>query len=266
MRIVVNPWIGYSPLFYLKQTNVLDALNIKLIHTVSLANGKDFFISNDVEAIAATQYEYFESIKHNKQIIPVKLLDKSHGGDVIMGNVTLQQIRKAEQVSVYMEVDSINKLFFEYFLKKHNLDRRKFLFLNIDQGKISTLNKDQVSHATLMVTYTPFDVALKKNGFKVVASSKNSKLLIFDALYVTINALTKHKEQIEMLTQKIDEAVEFSKSNPVKFYNEVSPYMNNISKEEFLESIENIQWINKDVSDDIISEISSKNIPIRELK
>ena len=83
IRLVVNSWIGYTPLFYLKETGALKKLNIKIIPTISLDQSSNIFEVGKADMIAATQHEYNYLKQATNDILPIILLDQSNGGDMI---------------------------------------------------------------------------------------------------------------------------------------------------------------------------------------
>lgn len=259
--IVVNPWIGYTPLFYLDKTGVLSSLGIELVHTVSMGNVKDLYVDKKFDALAGTQHEYFEVTKRGTTIVPAILLDRSNGGDLILGNISIDEIKNADLIDVFLEVDSINLVLFENFMKIHNLPRSKFHYINIDQGKISSLKVKNMERPTLIVTYSPYDVQLVNNGFTMIGSTRDNKdLLIFDALFVRLDSYNVHAETLQKLNKHVIEAISISKANPKQYYNTVKPYIDNISYQEFTETIDNIIWIDTS-NTEIIKSINNFNIP-----
>ena len=83
LYLVVNSWIGYTPLFYLREIGTLKKLNIKLIPTISLDQSSNIFEVDKADMIAATQHEYNYLKQATNDILPIILLDQSNGGDMI---------------------------------------------------------------------------------------------------------------------------------------------------------------------------------------
>lgn len=262
IKIVVNPWIGYSPLFYLKEEGTLEDLNIKLIHTVSLTNSADFFAENDIDVVAGTQYEFQLTRERGKQIIPFILLDKSFGGDMILSNFTMEEIRNSsEEIDVYLEIKSINKMVLDSFLDSENINPYKINYINIDQSKMRSLDPDSMTRPSLLISYTPYDVQLKKNGFIEIASSRtNENLLIVDALFATNESFEKNIETFKKLKKEIERSKNILKNDPFKYYEMVRYYLEDISYEEFLESLDKIKWLDKNSSEELLKRINKSGI------
>ena len=244
LYLVANSWIGYTPLFYLRETGALKKLNIKLIPTISLDQSSNIFEVDKADMIAATQHE-FNSLKSTNDILPIILLDRSNGGDMILSNRSLLELKKTKKIYAYLEIDSINNELLKSFIKKYGLDEDKMEFINIDQLQISKL-KNKAEKPMLIVTYSPYNIELRKKGFKELASTKNNNsLLVIDALYIKKSLYPKEKKRLKKLKFLIDKAIDEIKNNPKKVYKYVKVYLNDISYKDFLNSLELIEWINR---------------------
>jgi NitT/TauT family transport system substrate-binding protein len=57
-----------------------------------------------------------------------------------MSNKTLESLQKIdEEIDVFLELDSINSIVFEDFIKNHSLKNKTFNYINKDQSYISSL-------------------------------------------------------------------------------------------------------------------------------
>jgi len=149
LKIAANSWIGYTPLFYADAKGWLKNENIKLINTVSLAESVDLYRNNFIDAFAATQYEY--SLLNRNDVYAIMLFDKSNGADMIMINFPFNKTDQYKnKIDAFMEVNSVNYLLFEYFIKSNNLSKNIFNIHNLDQGQIVT---KEYHDPTLIVTH-----------------------------------------------------------------------------------------------------------------
>ena len=125
IKIAANKWIGYVPLFYADAMGCLKDNNFKLIETVSLNESLNLYKDKLVDAFAATQIEYKNA--KDKNLIAVALFDRSYGGDMAFSNVSLDKLRKAKKINVYLEVNSVNSILFDYLKKE--LGKKKTIFI-----------------------------------------------------------------------------------------------------------------------------------------
>ena len=196
IKISITTWIGYTPLFYAKEKKWLEPFNIKLLNVVSLSENMYLYKAGNSDAYVGTQYEYNFLSNENKNLTPIMLFDKSNGGDVLLSNISLEKLLKTdEQIDAYLEIDSINSILLEDFLKIHNLKNKKINYINEDQAYISKLKSKDLKNPTIIVTYTPYNYDLEKNGFSELSSTKNSSdLLVIDAMFTNENFLMNIKK------------------------------------------------------------------------
>ena len=263
IKIATNSWIGYAPLFYAKESGELDKLGFTLITYVSLAEAADVYNVGKADMVTTTQHEYHALKKMMGDVTPVILLDRSDGGDMILSNVSLETIKKASKIQVYLEVDSINTELLEEFLHKNGIDEKKLSIINEDQQTIQDVRNTKTP--ILIVTYTPYDVPLKKKGFKEIASTRDvHELVVIDALCARKHIVTKYKKRLIALKQLIDKKIEQIEKDPKQSYEYVKKYLGDISYEDYLASLRSIEWINNP-SDELLQIIEPMGYKQRDI-
>ena len=267
IKISVSTWIGYTPLFYAKEKNWLEPLNIKLLNVVSLSENMHLYKAGNADAFVGTQYEYNFLYKDNKTLIPIIVFDKSNGGDIVLSNIPLNELSNTnKEIDAYLEIDSINSIVLNNFLESNNLQNKKINYINEDQSNISRLRASDMVNPTLIATYTPYNSLLEKNSFIELSSTKeNEELLVIDGMYVKEDFYLKNKETFIGLKSLIDKAIINLQNNPEEFYNTVLPYLTNTSYEEFLASINDILWINKDIPQNVLQKLNDSNFNTKDL-
>ncbi len=265
LKISVTTWIGYTPLFYAKEKGWLELLNIKLLNVVSLSENMYLYKSGNSDAYVGTQYEYNTLVKNIESLIPILLFDKSNGGDVIMSNLNIQELQNSKTpIDAYLEMDSINSILFEDFINKYNLKNKNINYINKDQAFISELKN--VQNPTIIITYSPYNTILEKVGFKELISTKNNlDLLVIDGMFTTKETYLENKETFIELKKSIDKSISNLEKDPKEFYETIKDYLPNTNYEEFIKSLDDIIWINKDISEKIIEKLSNNNFPTRDI-
>jgi len=238
INIAVNEWIGYAPLFYANEKGWLKQDDIKIIRTVSLGESVNLYKNGLVNGFTSTQYEY---LPLKKEVTPIILLDKSYGGDMILSNKTINELKKYSKIDTYLEIDSVNYLLLKYFSNKYNIPLTKFNFINQDQQQLSKKSFD-LSKPTIIITYIPYDLVFKKKGFHVISSTLDDDLLVIDALF--IDKYLVNKNRFKHLKKKIDLAIKEIKQHPKQVYNVIQKYYPNYSYEDFEQGLYYIKWIN----------------------
>ncbi|WP_345978588.1 ABC transporter substrate-binding protein [Sulfurimonas sp. HSL3-2] len=265
-RLVIscNSWIGYSPFYYAKEQGWLDRLNIKLINVVSLGESMSLYDVGKSDAFTGTQYEYSVMKRKDKNLEPVMLLDRSYGGDMIFSNKSIEEIQNSDsKIDAYLEMGSVNSLLLKYFLEEYHVDKSRINYINKDQAIIENLKSAKFKSKTvLIVTYSPYDIRLKRNGFHEIACTKNGlTLVVVDALYTSKNMYETHKDKFIELKKAIDNAIEVMHKDPKKYYETVKPYLKGYTYDDFLLSLNEVKWINKDLSKELKQKLDSIEFP-----
>lgn len=243
--ISTNQWIGYAPLFYAYEKGELDKLNIQLINRVSLAEAADLYSIGKSDMVTTTQHEYNSLKNYTHDITPVILLDRSNGGDMVLSNKSIQQLKLAHKIYAYLEIDSINQELLIQFMKNNNINTNKMVYINKDQKQIQDLQNNREKNM-LIVTYSPHDIFLKEKGFQEIASTKDmNSLIVIDALCATNKIIKTDKKRLISLKKIIDKAIKSIQNDPKSSYLLIRKHLENISYREYVNSLQLIKWINK---------------------
>jgi len=244
LTISTNSWIGYTPLFYAQEKGYLKENNIKLVVNVSLAEAAELYSVGKADMLTTTQHEYY-AFKKEFDLVPVILLDRSNGGDMILSNKSIDELLQAEEITAYLEIDSINAEILKDFLKLYNIPLSKLHMINKDQAQIEDIQlpKDQT---VLIVTYVPYNIALQKRGFQVLASTKDiNSIIVIDSLCCSKNLYEKRFTDLKKLKKIIDRSVDELMQDKKASYLLVKKYLGDLNYKEYIESLETIAWINK---------------------
>ncbi len=267
LKISTTSWIGYSPLYYAKEKGWLDDVNIKLVNAVSLSENMYLYQAGHSDALCSTQYEYSRIKKQQADIIPIMLFDRSNGGDLIMSNRSIDELKSDNKpINAYLEMDSINFTLLNDFIKTHRIDEQRIRYINRDQVEISALTNASPTEQVIIVTYLPFDIPLSKNGFKEIISTKSGlDLLVVDGLYTSKTTFVKHKKQFKKLKEFSDKAIEVLQTNPHEYYKKIKPYIGALSYQEFNDNLKDIVWINKTLTKPLKARMRQASLPIKDI-
>ena len=267
LKISATTWIGYTPLFYAKEKGWLEEINIKLVNVVSLSENMYLYQAGNSDAYCGTQYEHSVLKAKSPSLVPIILFDRSNGGDIIMSNVSIKELQESsDTIDTYLELDSINHTMLIDFIQRYNINEKRINYINRDQVEISHLKNVTPNKQVIIVTYIPYDSKLSKNGFKEILSTKNGlDLLVIDALFTTKENLSKHAEQYAQLKSYIDDAINALHEDPKAFYQTVKPYIQELDYEAFQSSLNDIEWINKDISKELMDRMRESSFSTKDL-
>lgn len=263
LKISTTTWIGYTPLYYAKEKGWLEPLNIKLLNLVSLSENMYLYKAGNSDAYVGTQYEY--NVLKKENLIPIIMFDKSNGGDIVMSNYSVNDLLKTQsKIDVYLEMDSINSIVFDDFIKQYNLSNKQFNYLNKDQAFITNLKNSE--NPTIIVTYNPYNVSLEKEGFKEITSTKNNEnIVVIDAMFTTREVFNENKDRFVELKKVVDKSIENLKQNPKEFFETIKAYLPDTTFEDFEQSLNDIIWINKDIPQNLTEKLNNSNFPTKEI-
>ena len=263
LKIIANSWIGYSPLFYARETGKLSELDMELLHVVSLGEGVSLFKSGIGQGFTGTQFEYDKAKSRSRDLVPAIFFNRSNGGDMVLGNQPIEAYTSTDaKISAFLEIDSVNQLLLINFLNENGINKQRVIFINKDQAHISTLDAKNLDELTLISTYSPYDSILEKRGFNELGSTKDSQsLLILDALYVDKTLLMDHSERFSQLQEMMINAFTIFKTNPEKYYQVVNPYLGFESFNDFMLAADDIIWLISSVTEDEMSIIKQSRLP-----
>ncbi|MHA7878730.1 MAG: ABC transporter substrate-binding protein [Saccharospirillum sp.] len=266
LKVSATTWIGYTPLFYAKAQGWLEPHNIQLVSVVSLSENLYLFEAGNADAYAGTQYEYSVLSQADDTLLPVMMFNRSDGGDVVLSNAPLEALQTAPSIDVYLEIDSINQVVLNDFVRANGLDPSALNYQNRDQAFIATLAAEALDRPTLIVTYNPYDLQLRRQGFAELASTASGlSLLVVDALFTREATFIRHEAQFRALKQILDEALQVLENNPVAYFEAISPYLLDISYEDFLWSLDTITWLNQGLPEELKLRLLHAGFPVRGL-
>lgn len=267
LKIVTNSWIGYAPLYYARQKGLLKPLNINLVNVVSLGESRQLYETGLAMAFTGTQYEYFQSYKKDRALMPVMMFDRSNGGDMVLANRDLQALKNTDKtLQAYLEMDSVNRVLLKDFLTQNGLAGKRIHYNNMDQARISTLHSQPGDAPMIIVTYIPYNQTLLKQGFQELASTRNNQnLLIVDALYTSQQVFKQHKQQFIDLKKIVDVSIAAIDKDPKDFYQTVKSFIDNPGYQTFLSGLKDIAWINRSMDEPIRAHLKQSGFPVRDL-
>jgi len=259
IRITTNPWVGFTPIMYAQQKGWLKETRFKFIWTVGLDDNAKLYDKGLSSGFTATQYEYF-GFKNKEKLKPFFLIDRSNGADVILSNLSIDEIKKQKNIDAYYELASVNKDLFNAFVTKYNVDKNNFKFHYADQNTIADLKID--NKKMLVISYEPYASTLEKKGYKRIASTRElDSIRVIDAIFINEDIGIGAKQDVLKLKSAFDDAVIELKKDPKEFYESIKGYLENQSYEEFRASLNGIEWLNTNPPNEVIEYLQKQNVP-----
>lgn len=259
ISISANPWIGYTPFVYAQEKGWLDETPFKFLWLVDLSDNLRLYKRGFTKGFSATQYELLKFDDKN-HIKPAFLIDKSCGADVIVSNYNLDELKELNStIEVYMELGSLHEDFFDSFIKENHLESLKFKKIDASQKSISSLKLDE--RPKIALSYYPYLNTLFSSGFKNIASTRTlQNFLVIDALFVEESLLKSNRDDFIKLKNIFDLAVNRLQEDPKEYYNTIKGYLENQSYDEFIKTLQDIEWLNDKLPPKVIEHLELQNI------
>lgn len=259
IRISTNPWVGFTPFIYAQEKGWLEETPFRFAWMVDLSDNSRLYERGFTHGFTATQYEMLR-IKRNDVLKPVFLIDRSYGGDAIIANRTLEEIRAEKgAVKVFMERGSMNEDFFNAFVREYRLETVPFQRIDRSQKEIMTLGKED--EAALIISYQPYLSELLKRGYRTVASTETMKTFyVIDALFVDENVIRGREKEIKRLKELFAMAVARLREDPQEYYGTIYGYLEGQSYESFIASTREIEWLYAKAPASVVKHLESQNI------
>jgi len=261
LRLSINPWPGYMPIIYAHEKGWLNQIEIRPLWTVSLDESVKLYDAKLIDGFFGTQFEYLATSE--KDLSPIFFTNISNGSDVVMSNISIRGLVRADSITVYLEPQSVNIALFDMFCKKYAISDSKLKKIYKNQQDISSV--DIGNNPTIAVTYEPYASTLEKKGLQRVASTANLNLKVVDALFVANEHIRAYKKELATMKIANDRAVSALKKDPREFYETVKKYLQGQSYEEFLKSLDGLVWADALNTPSAIEDLKSKNISTSEL-
>lgn len=244
IRISTNPWIGFTPFMYAEEKGWLKGSKFKFLWVVGLDENAALYEKGLSNGFTATQYEYL-GFKNREYLKPYFFIDLSSGADVVLSNKTVSELNSTTQkIECRFELSSVNKDIFNAFVSENGLDQSKFALKNSDQvGMIHVIAKET---PMLLISYEPYVTTIKKNGFKTISSTKELKSIsVIDAIFIDERAVKGNEEELKRLHNIFERAILALRSNPREYYQTIKGYLENQTYEQFIDSLNGIEWADK---------------------
>lgn len=264
IRISSNPWVGFTPFIYAQQKGWFDRTPFRFMWQVDLTENVRLFERGFTQGFTATQYEMLHA-KNPSVLVPVFLIDRSDGADVILSNQTVKQLSETrEPIQVYLERDSMQSDLFHAFVREYGLADRQFEFINSAQKSMTEIKPTEPP--IILLSYAPYASLLLEKGFRPIASSRTLKSFsIVDALFVNKHIVDQKRSQFQKLKRIYDRAIYAFHKNPKEYYTTIQGYLEGQTYAQFMQSTQGIEWFVERPRTQILTQLREQGINTSQL-
>lgn len=194
-----NNWLGYQPLYYGVQKEIISKNNIILSEFTSTSKVTEALIEGSLDIAAVT---IDEAIRINSKIdITIFLItDISNGADVILGMENVKAMQDLRGKKVGFEKSALGHYFLKRALENSNISFNEIhpIPVEFDEHKSSFLT----NKVDVIVTFEPIRSELLKEGANLIFDSSQIPNEILDVLVVRTDVLKKEKKKLQEITSQ----------------------------------------------------------------
>jgi NitT/TauT family transport system substrate-binding protein len=255
MRIGMNVWPGYEPLFLARKAG---ALNEKDFRLVEFSNGSEVgraFRNGILEATCLTLDEVFYTIQDGMDPVILLVLDESCGADVVLARPEIKNLAGLKGKRIAVEVSAVGAYMLTRTLKQAGLTIKDVTPVYLPIEKHFSAYNDGLVDA--VVTFEPVRTRLLSLGTVDLFNSSMIPGEIVDVLVVRRDYLESHPERIEALRKAWFAALEQMRRSP----HESARFMavrERVTTEEFESSLRGLRLPNEQENNELLDLPSPK--------
>ncbi len=191
LRIGINPWPGYEPLFIARDAGLFaqHGIAVKLVEFTSVGDCLRGFQQGDVDGMTCTLVEVALGRQAHLASPPVPTLvtDSSLGADVLLADPAIADVAALRERRIGVEAASLGIFILERSLAKYGLSRKDVSIVALGQDEMAeALNMHRVD---AIMTYAPYSIAATKQGAHILFSTREIPDEVLDVVAVSDDAL-----------------------------------------------------------------------------
>ena len=218
VTIAMVTFPGYAPLYLAKEKDLFEGIDVELVRIEDIGQMRSAMQSGRIDIYAAT-YDIFQATKGVKPSgIGFLAMDESHGGDgiVVTGDINKIEDFKGEKVAA-------EPGFPPYFILQYLLDNKGLTINDVNFNDLASQDAGNAFVAKqfdIVGTYEPYlsISAVKRDGAKILYSSKDTPGLIVDWLFANPTLVLDKPEVLQAISKGWFEALKLIDSNPDEAY------------------------------------------------
>ncbi|WP_114417866.1 ABC transporter substrate-binding protein [Marinospirillum perlucidum] len=212
LQVASHVWPGYEFLFLARNEGWLDTRLVQLEETQSASESLEALQENRVQAATLTLDELLMGRSRGLPLKAVLIFDVSVGADQVLAKPHLHQLEDLAGKRIGAETSALGNLVLDKTLEAAGLRRDQ---VEIVENAASDPRAWEAGQLDALVTYEPLASRLRKEGAKVLFSSRAFPESIFDLLAVRSDLVDTYSEGLVHLMQSHFRGLEAFRTNPV---------------------------------------------------
>lgn len=255
MRIGMNVWPGYEPLFLARQTGELNERDFRLVEFSDASEVGRAFRNDILEAACLTLDEVFYTVQDEMDPVILLVMDQSYGADVVLARPEIKSPEGLRGKRIAVEVSAVGAYMLTRTLQQAGLTIKDITPVYLPIEKHFSAYKDGLVDA--VVTFEPVRTRLLSMGAVDLFNSSMIPGEIVDVLVVRRDYLEGHPERVVTLRKAWFAALEQIRRSP----HESARFMairERVTTEEFESSLRGLRLPNEQENHELLDLPSPK--------
>ncbi len=211
LRIGINPWTGYEPLYLARELGYFNKSTIKLIEHTSASESMRLFRNGTIDAAALTLDETLQLLATDSDITVVLVIDVSNGGDAMLAQPEIKSIQDLKTKRVGYESTALGAYMLTRALQIGGMKSSEVTTVSLDLAEMESSYRDRRVDA--VITFEPIKTRLLAAGARVIFDSTQIPGEVMDVLVVRNTFATKNPELVRELVGGWFKAIDYLKNN-----------------------------------------------------
>lgn len=215
IRISVNSWVGFGPLYVAQEKGLFQAngLTAEIVKMENAPDRRAALISKRIDVLASTLDDLAVALSQGVDAAAFSCADFSNGGDGIIAAKGITSLKQLVDKEIAVQPGFVNHFFLLYVLRKNGLP--------IDGLQLNPMTPDDAGAAFLTgsvdaaVTWEPHlsEGLSKRPGSTILANSSQYPEAILDLFVASRDWIETNPEVVGKFRKTWDDALEYMRTH-----------------------------------------------------
>lgn len=223
VRVAINDWIGYAPLYLAQSQPEVGEQRLRLIEYPSNTSSMMALANREVEAAALTLDELLLAREGGLDARVAMVFNESHGADVVMAQPEVERLEGLRGRRIGLEATAVGALMFSRLMQSASLQPQDVtrVHLTADQH-VRAYERGDVD---VVITFEPMATSLRKQGAIPLLDSSLFPGLIVDVLAVRADVPVSAQQALMATVAGHLRAVQWLLDQPEQAAAQLAPHL-----------------------------------------
>jgi NitT/TauT family transport system substrate-binding protein len=234
LRIGANVWPGYETLYLARSLGYYDNTPIRLVDYPSGTEEVRAYRNGEIEGAGISIDQALVLASTNPDVRIVVVMDFSNGGDVILGQPEIKNLKALKGRPVGVESSALGAFIITRALEQQGMSPKDIKIISLGVSEHERAFKKGTVDA--VVTFGAARTKLLASGAKQLFDSSQIPGEIVDVLILREDVINKQPKAVQALVDGRFRALDYLNKNPQDAASRIAP-RTGVTAEQFLESL-----------------------------